>query len=252
MGSQVFLQDMVCCQKGSWWYLVSHLQYHADEWTQRMGRFSSTSSNRWKCIRSVWPHFFLLGKEYLKAIHCLKPSRIPSLPVSTASAEMKQIPQTEKMFAFPRNPEAKPMAPPWHPSKDGSDGMVGRRLNQEGEKWLTELAQDPEIFRNFFRTQIQLHPKEKLSKNLDPNRLPSMCRSGHHPQWFLEKSPPSKTELLHSRMGWSRRSDYDFLNDLHSGGSKFGIESMPIRCTRTQLMNLGLKSNCWKREKKEK
>jgi len=169
--------------------------------------------------------FFLLGKEYLKAIHL--PETLPGSQAYlflTASAEMKQIPQAEKMFAFPMgNPEAKIYGAAVTSLKGRVMEWLAEGLTQEGEKWLIELAQDPEIFPELLQEPKSTSPKKK-NPNKKPRPKPIVNPNVDQVITLSDswKNKPHRQKLSYFIPEWDDLvdPDYDFLNDLHSGGSR--------------------------------
>ena len=136
---------------------------------------------------------------------------------------MKQIPQAEKMFAFPMgNPEAKTYGAAVTSLKGRVMEWLAEGLTQEGEKWLIELAQDPEIFPELLQEPKSTSPKKK-NPNKKPRPKPIVNPNVDQVITLSDswKNKPHRQKLSYFIPEWDDLvdPDYDFLNDLHSGGT---------------------------------
>jgi len=135
---------------------------------------------------------------------------------------MKQIPQAEKMFAFPLgNPEAKTYGAAVTSLKGRVMEWLAEGLTQEGEKWLTELAQDPEIFPELLQEPKSTSPKKK-NPNKKPRPKPIVNPNVDqvitlNDSW---KNKPHRQRLSYFIPEWDDLvdPDHDFIMDQHSGG----------------------------------
>ena len=169
--------------------------------------------------------FFLLGKEYLRAIAL--PETLPDTQAYiflTALAEIKNIPQTKNIFAMPLgNPEAKIYGAAVTSLKGRVLEWFAEGLSQNSEKGLLELVQNPSLLVHLLREpkSTTVSKREKITKSKRPKALvnPKVDKIINLSDSWRER--PHRKKLNYFIPEWDDLvdPDYDFLNDIHSGGS---------------------------------